>query len=345
MLSENVKEFYKNKDILVTGGIGSIGREIVKELLTCSPRLIRVFDNNESEMFYLNEELEHRENTRFLMGDIRDKERLTRAVKGVDVIFHAAALKHVPICEFDPFEAVMTNVLGTQNIVEAARNEGVDVFLGISTDKVVSPINTMGATKLLAEKLTINGALGDYESKIHYKTKFSCVRFGNVLNSRGSVIPIFKKQIAKGGPLKLTHPNMTRFFMSIEDSVKLVLEAGAKTTGREIFVLKMETLRIKDLAESMIKHLAPAYGHQPSNIAIDIIGKRSGEKMHEQLMSEDESVDAVYDKEYIIIKPPFVSPTFSEEARTAMPTKYCSSMGPYLTKKEIIDKLQNSNSV
>ena len=202
----NLESFYKDKDILVTGGCGSIGSEIVKQLLKYNPRLIRVFDNNESSQFHLHQELEEHENVRYLIGDIRDKGRLKLALRGVDIVFHAAALKHVPLCEYNPYEAVASNVIGTQNLIEAAREQGVHTFIGISTDKVVNPINTMGATKLLAEKLIINGALGDYETKYHYRTKFSCVRFGNVLNSNGSVIPIFKRQIAKGGPVTLTHP-------------------------------------------------------------------------------------------------------------------------------------------
>ncbi len=339
------EEFYRNKDILVTGGCGSIGSEIVKRLLQFQPRLIRVFDNNESAQFHLHQELQEHENIRYLIGDIRDKERLKMAMRGVNIIFHAAALKHVPLCEYNPYEAVASNVIGTQNAVEAAREQGVETFIGISTDKMVNPINTMGATKLLAEKLIINGALGDYETKYHYKTKFSCVRFGNVLNSNGSVIPIFKKQIAKGGPVTITHPDMTRFFMSMEEAVDLVLKAAATTEGREIFILKMQKIKIKDLADVMIQQLAPIHGHDPNAIKTSIIGVRPGEKMHELLMSKEESVSVVRDDDMIVIRPAFISPTFSETNKAMATKTYGSEDGPHLTKEEIAQVLKTSKSV
>lgn len=282
-----MESFYKDKLVLVTGGSGSIGSEIVNKLLKLNPQSIRVLDNNETALFELEEELNSNK-IRTFIGDIRDKDRLVRAFENVDIIFHAAALKHVPLCEYNPFDAVKTNVLGTQNVLDAALDQNVEKVIMISTDKAVNPINVMGATKLLAERLTIsaNYYSGDQRSV------FSCVRFGNVLNSRGSVIPIFRKQIMNGGPVTITHPEMSRFIMHIPDSIDLILKAGYLATGKEIFILKMPAVKIVDLAEVMIKNLAPKYGFDPERITMEFIGKRPGEKMYEELITEEEALYA-----------------------------------------------------
>lgn len=275
--SENI---FKNKDILVTGGCGSIGSEIVKQLLKYDPKRVRVFDNSEHGHFKLNQQIKS-DKIRNLIGDVRDINRVMRAMEGVDIVFHAAALKHVPFCEYNPFEAVSTNVMGTQNLVEAAMNQKVKIFVGISTDKAVNPTCTLGATKLLAEKIITNipGATD---------CKFCCVRFGNVLNSVGSVIPIFQHQIEHGGPLTITSNEMTRFFMGIDDAVNLVLKSAELTTGGEVFILKMDALRIKDLAQVMIEELAPKHGYKPKDIKINYIGVRPGEKIDEILLTPEE---------------------------------------------------------
>ncbi|MHB8163403.1 MAG: UDP-N-acetylglucosamine 4,6-dehydratase family protein [Methanoregula sp.] len=292
------KTFYKNKKILITGGVGSIGSQLVKRLLTLDPAIIRVFDNNETGLFDLEENLNSGK-IRTLIGDIRDKDRLTMAMEGIDIVFHASALKHVPLCEYNPFDAVKTNVLGTQNVLEAALINEVDKVINISTDKAVSPTNVMGATKLLAERLTI--------SANYYRgnkpTVFSSVRFGNVLNSRGSVIPLFNSQIKNSGPVTITDTGMTRFFMDIPAAINLILTAGEIAKGREIFILKMPALRIVDLAEIMIEEFAPKYGFDPHNIAIKIIGKRNGEKLHEDLMAEEE-VERAYERDDMFLIAP-----------------------------------------
>lgn len=272
---------FEGKDILVTGGCGSIGSEIVRQLITKKPTRIRVFDHNEAGQFELGQKL-NSPLLRHLIGDIRDGKRLKRASEGVDMIFHAAALKHVPLCEYNPFEAVDTNVTGSKHVVEAAIFNKVDRVVGISTDKAVNPISTMGATKLLSEKLIINAPIGES------LTRFSCVRFGNVLDTTGSVIPTFRQQIKEGGPVTITSPEMTRFFMSIPQAADLILQAAEKMKGREIFVLKMYGLRIIDLAEVMIEELAPLYGKRPEDIPIEIIGIRPGEKLYEALFTEEE---------------------------------------------------------
>lgn len=279
-----MKNVYENKTILVTGGGGSIGSAIVRKILEYDPKIIRLLDINETRLFNLAHEL-NTDKIRILIGDIRDKERLARAIEDVDIVFHAAALKHVSFCETNPFEAVQTNVLGTKNLLEVATDEEVEKFITISTDKAVNPVSVLGASKLLAERLTVSANL----YKGARKTTFSCVRFGNVLNSQGSVVPIFRSQVEKGGPVKVTDFDMTRFIMSMEDAVNLVLKAAQQSKGGEIFILKMPAVCIKDLAVATINELAPGYGYIPENIKMEVIGRREGEKMFEELMNEDEA--------------------------------------------------------
>lgn len=290
-----MKNFYEGKTMLVTGGAGSIGSALVKKLLEFNPKTIRVLDINETGLFNLKQQLPL-EKTRFLIGDIKNKERLARAVEDVDIIFHAAALKHVPLCESNPFEAVQTNVLGTKNLIEVALDEEVEKFILISTDKAVNPINVLGASKLLAERLTVSANL----YKGDRKTTFSCVRFGNVLDSQGSVLSIFREQVKKAGSITVTDKDMTRFIMSIDKAVELVLMATQISKGGEIFIFKMPALRIKDLAEAMIAEMAPRYGYDPKDIKIEFIGRRGGERMYEELMNEDEA-DIVHETEDMFI--------------------------------------------
>jgi FlaA1/EpsC-like NDP-sugar epimerase len=292
------KSFYKNKRILVTGGVGSIGRELVKKILNYDPFIVRVFDNNETGLFDLENELNSNK-IRPLIGDIRDKERLLMAFDGIDIVFHASALKHVPLCESNPFDAVKTNVIGTQNVLDAALSREVEKVINISTDKAVSPTNVMGATKLLAERLTISA---NYYRGTK-RTVFSSVRFGNVLNSRGSVIPLFKNQIQKGGPVTVTDKNMTRFFMDIPSAVELIIKVGRICQGREIFILKMSAMNITDLAYAMIDEYAPKSGFKPEDVKIKIIGKRGGEKLFEELMTKEEAAYAYENDEMFIILP------------------------------------------
>jgi len=283
-MSSKNEEFFKDKKILVTGGAGSIGSEILKNLLKFGAKTVRSIDINENGQFELKHELESTGNASFFIGDIRDRGRMLMAVEDIDIIFHAAALKQVPLCEYNPFEAVKTNVFGTQNLIEAALQAGVKKMVTISTDKAVNPVNVMGATKLLAERLTISA--NSYKGK--KKTVFSCVRFGNVLDSNGSIIPLLKKQIKAGGPVTITDNGMTRFVMSIPKAIGLVLEATREAQGGDIFVLKMPIVRIKDLAEVMIEELAPKYGFKQDEIERKIIGRRYGEKLFEELMTSDE---------------------------------------------------------
>lgn len=325
---------FQNKNILVTGGTGSIGREIVRKVLQYKPNVMRIFNNDEAELFNLEQELENYPNVRFLVGDVRDKERLQRAVEGIDFVFHAAALKHVPLCEYNPFEAVKTNVLGTQNLIEAAMEQEVEKLITISTDKAVNPVNVMGATKLLAERLTI--------SANHYKgarkTAFSCVRFGNVLDSRGSVVPLFREQIRRHGPVTITDPDMTRFVMTIPRAVDLALKAAEIARGGEIFIFKMRALHIRDLAEVMIEELAPHYGYAPESIRIEISGKRAGEKLYEELLTEDEALNVSETGDMFV-----VTAAKNQGRRSLSPKKYRSDKDAvFLTKQEIRGMLKDS---
>jgi FlaA1/EpsC-like NDP-sugar epimerase len=327
---------FRGKNVLVTGGSGSIGSEIVKKVLQCEPKVVRVLSNDENCLFNLEQELQGYSNLRFLVGDVRDKERLQRAVENIDFVFHAAALKHVPLCEYNPFEAVKTNALGTQNVIEAAMEEEVEKLITISTDKAVNPVNVMGATKLLAERLTISA---NYYKGLR-KTAFSCVRFGNVLDSRGSVIPSFREQIRKGGPVTLTDSDMTRFVMTIPKAVDLVLKAAEIARGGEIFIFKMRALRISDLAEAMINGLALQCGYNPESIKVQISGKRAGEKIYEELLTADEAINASETEDMFIITPA----AKNQESKRISAKEYRSDQdGILLAKEEIKEILRESS--
>lgn len=294
----SVSDFFNGKKILVTGGAGSIGSVIVKHLLRLNPKVVRILDNNEYGLYKMKNEVSS-PNVRFLLGDVRDKERVERAVEGIDIVFHAAALKHVPLCEYNPFEALKTNAIGTQNIIDSALGADVEKVINISTDKAVHPTNVMGATKLVSERLI--SSANYYKGK--RRTTLSSVRFGNVLDSSGSVIPLFKNQIKKGGPLTLTDTKMTRFMMSKDQAVDLILKAALNCMGGEIFILKMGSIRIVDLAEATIDVFAPRYGFRSGDIKTGVNGIREGEKIHEELMTEDESKRALETDEMFIILP------------------------------------------
>lgn len=281
---QDVREAFRGKTILVTGGCGSIGSALVKQLLRLEPARVRIFDNSEGQLFELQQMLATKYDTvRFLLGDVRDERRLELAAEGADILIHTAAYKHVALCEYNPHEAVQTNVIGTQHVIQAALRKGVERAILISTDKAVNPVNTLGATKLLSEKLFLNAAVGGGA------TRFSCVRFGNVLNSSGSVVRVFREQILRGSEVTLTSPEMTRFIMSSSEVTELVLRACQLMEGREVFLLKMRSMRVAELAEVMIEELAPLAGKDPTGIRIREIGIRPGEKLHEELISAAEA--------------------------------------------------------
>ncbi|WP_422658573.1 UDP-N-acetylglucosamine 4,6-dehydratase family protein [Paenibacillus sp. EC2-1] len=328
---------FTNKVVLVTGGTGSIGSEIVRNILTYNPKALRIFSRDESKQFNLQQELKEFDNVRYLIGDIRDKQRLSYAMEGVDYIFHAAALKHVPSCEYNPMEAVKTNVIGVQNLIEAALENNVEKVIAISTDKVVNPTNTMGATKLLSERLISAASL----YKGSKRTVFSCVRFGNVMGSRGSVIPLFREQILKGQPVTVTHKDMTRFMMSIPQAAQLVIDAAHYSQGGEVFVLKMPILKITDLAECMIELFQEASGHKYAG-KITETGVRPGEKMYEELMTLEESERALENERMYLIPSSFISKEPHYDGFKKAPHQEYSSMtAPRIYEAEIRQLLQN----
>jgi len=314
-MEKALENIFKNKKILVTGGTGCIGSEIVRSVLKYKPQVVRIFSNDENATFHMINDADDAEvkmmheivDRRFLIGDIRDKDRILLAMEDIDIVYHAAALKHVPLCEYNPFEAIKTNVLGTKNVIEAALASGVHQVISISTDKAVNPVNTMGATKLLAEKLIIDAN----EGKGAKPTIFSSVRFGNVSFSRGSVIPLFEEQIRQKKPITITNPEMTRFMMLISGAIELVFKATLLAKGGEVFILKMPVVRLGDLVDVIIETYAEKYHYKKESIAKRVIGLRSGEKMYEELMTESESAVAFETDDMLIIPPQLEMPNIS----------------------------------
>lgn len=330
------------KQILVTGGCGSIGSHLVDEILTEDPAVIRVLDSNEEGLFKLQKQLGEDTPVRYLLGDIRDQNRLELAMENIDVVFHAAALKHVTINEYNPFETVQTNVEGTQNLIQAALEEEVESFVAVSTDKASNPTSVMGATKLLSERLVI--AANTYKG--NRETQFGCVRFGNVLASSGSVVPIFLEQIRDGGPVTVTDPKMTRFIMPISEAAGLILDAHDRMTSGEVFVLKMPVFRVGTLAKMMIEEYAPTMGYDPENIEIEIIGRRPGERVHEKLISEDESHQARELEDMFVILPQIDAAGYDAVNYTdakKINGEYTSADEELLTKGELATLIESTS--
>ncbi len=309
--------FFKGKRVLVTGGTGTVGLAIVRRLLEREgAAVVRVFSRDESKQFEVAHQLESfgseraverkrrgsAPRLRFLIGDVRDRRRLSRALDGVDYVFHTAALKHVPSCEYNPAEAVKTNILGIQNLVEAALERGVKRVVNLSTDKAANPNNTMGASKLMGEKIIISGNYLQASAR----TVFSSVRFGNVLGSRGSVLPLFREQIAAGGPVTVTDPEMTRFVMAIDEAVDLCFDAMTAASGGEVFVRKMSATLLGTLVKALIAEYAPVTGRQASKIGMKVIGARPGETLHEQIVTDEESPRTIETRSDYIIKPTYM---------------------------------------
>ena len=290
------------KRILVTGACGTVGRELIRQLLEAfQVKELVGLDNNESELFSIEQEFADYDQASFFLADMRDRDRLCDKMNGIDMVFHTAAFKHVLLCERSPFEAVQTNIHGVQNVINAAIENEVERVLFTSSDKAVNPTNVMGTSKLMGERL-ITAANSNLRTA---GPVFTSTRFGNVLGSRGSVIPIFLDQIRRGGPVTVTDPEMTRFIMSIEEAVHLILNAGELSRGGEVFVTKMPAIRIGDLAEVMIQELAPVYGHRPEDIDIQIIGHKAGEKMYEELMNIEETRRSWELERYFVVLPAF----------------------------------------
>lgn len=279
-------EIIKGKVILVTGGTGSFGKRFIKKILTMGVKKVIVFSRDELKQYEMKQDFQD-ERIRFFIGDVRDKERLYRAFDGVDIVIHAAAMKHVDACEYNPFEAIKTNIHGAQNIIEAAIDRGVEKVIALSTDKACSPVNLYGATKLASDKLFVaaNAYVGEK------KTRFAVVRYGNVVGSRGSVVPFFKK-IKDSGIVPVTDERMTRFWITLEQGVQFVLDSLERMFGGEIFVPKIPSMKVIDLA----KAIAP-------ECKIEIIGIRPGEKLHEAMIMEDDARHTLEYDTYYVIQP------------------------------------------
>jgi UDP-N-acetylglucosamine 4,6-dehydratase len=339
-------KMFKNKNILITGGTGSIGQEILCELLKYEPKIVRILDIDETKQFELLQEYGDYKNVRFLLGNIRDKVRLYRAIEDIDIVFHTAALKHVLACEYNPFEAVKTNVIGIQNLIDVAMDLEVEKVIFTSSDKAVNPPNVMGATKLLGERLITSANY--YKGR--RKTIFSSVRFGNVLGSRGSIIPLFKEQIKKGGPVTITDKEMTRFVMPMRDAINLLFKATELAQGGEVFIFKMDAVKITDFAEVMIEELASNYGYSPDEIRMELIGNKPGEKLYEELMTEDEARRALETEEMFIMPPEIkelvhINKTIYPSVSEAEVKAYTSRDEKHLSKAEIREILYKENLI
>jgi len=282
---------WSEKTILLTGGTGSFGNRFVEIMLKkYKPKTIRIFSRDELKQWEMDKKFSGEDRLRFFIGDIRDKSRVERAMHGVDIVVHAAALKHVPVCEYNPFEAVKTNILGAQNIIESAINHNVEKVLALSTDKAVNPVNLYGATKMCMEKLFVSA--NSYVGSMR-KTKMSCVRYGNVVGSRGSVVPLFRQQ-KSSGTITITDDRMTRFWITLQQGVDLVIKALDDMHGGEVFIPKIPSMNMTDLA----KAIAP-------ECKINIIGIRPGEKLHECLLTEDEARHTREFDDCFVVEPEF----------------------------------------
>lgn len=277
--------YYTGKKILIIGGTGTIGQGLVNELLEQEPEVIRIFSRDEYKQFIMENHINNKKKLRFLIGDVRDCERIERAMNDIDVVFNLAAMKHVPACEYNPSEAIKTNITGMENVIKAAIDNNVERVIFTSSDKAINPSNSYGATKLLAEKLVQAANF----SKGNVETKFVAVRFGNVMGSRGSVIPLFKDQIERNRKITVTDPEMTRFMMTLSQAVKLIMVAGEKTLGGEVFILKMPVIRLYDLAEVVVEEVCSKLDIEKEEVDLQTIGLRAGERRFEELMTKEES--------------------------------------------------------
>jgi len=316
--------FFSGAEVLVTGGTGSFGQAFVRKLIeTDSPSRIVVFSRDELKQSEMKAALDNPPSVRFFIGDVRDLRRLTRAMRGIDYVVHAAALKQVDTAEYNPFEYVATNIGGSQNVVDASIDSGVKKVVALSTDKASSPINLYGATKLVADKVfqSANNYAGRQD------TRFSVVRYGNVMGSRGSVVPYFKALAEKGHPLPITDPRMTRFWISLDQAVDFVTSSFSMMGGGEIFVPKIPSMKITDLADAIFPGC--------DTVASEI---RPGEKLHEEMISEDDSRRTIELEDRYVILPTIPNWTYTGPSGTEVPDGFgyrSDTNSDWLTKEEL----------
>jgi len=330
---------FKDKTILITGGTGSLGVALTKRLLSLDVKQIRIFSRNEFKQISMESEIQDNR-LRFLIGDVRDQKRLNRAIEDVDIVFHAAAMKHVPKVEYNPFEAIKTNVEGSQNVIEACLENNVERGICIGTDKAVSPLNTYGATKLLMEKLFVNAK--QYSNPKKHPTKFIAVRYGNVFGSSGSVIPKFIQQLKNKEKLTITDEKMTRFSITMDQALDFILKATELGNGTEIFIPKLKSYDL----------------NQVKNILFDIfektdskiIGIRPGEKLHETLINIDEMRSAwLHDDVYMILKDElsnnYIQETYPRISKLDISNSYSSDNSEKLSDDELKKTILDSNMI
>ena len=334
-----MRDNFKNKSILITGACGSVGSELVNQLITKKYEIaeLTAIDNNESELFFLEQKYLRDRRVKVTLADIIDKDVLIKKFEGIDIVFHCAALKHVVMCERSPEIAINTNVLGVKNVIAACETNNIETLIFTSSDKAVNPTNVMGTSKLMGERLITAANSASRKSDAIYAS----TRFGNVLGSNGSVLPIFYSQILSSKPLTITDTEMTRFIMSINQAVELVLNSAFMAKGGEVFVTKMPVVRIVDLAEALVAELFDAGIISKSSVPMDLIGTKPGEKLYEELMSDEEMRRSVELKDYFSVLPAFrgmyreTKYDYSDIVSTSVHDPYNSSRQPVLSIKDI----------
>jgi len=344
---DEIDDFFRDRRVMVTGACGTVGRALLTRLEQSPAQRVIGLDHAESAVFELGRRFDDaRVSVR--LGDVGQREPLIERFRGVDVVLHTAAYKHVTTCEASPRDAVSTNVGGTQNVIDAARQAGVGHVLFTSSDKAVNPTSVMGTSKLLSERLIVAAAAQSGDTG----PVFACTRFGNVLGSSGSVVPVFARQIARGGPVTLTDPAMNRFVMTGHEAVELVLDSVRRSQGGEIFVTKMRALEIPDLARALIGELAPAFGHDPQTLAIETVGARPGEKLFEELVGPEESRRLIELAGFFVILPALsasdaarLADAYGLEGGSAGIGDYRSDTAPAMAPDAIRDYLRDSGLV
>ena len=324
---------FDGKKILITGGTGSLGKALTTKLLETNVETIRIFSRDEWKQVKMQSEFND-DRLRYFIGDVRDKERLSRALKDVNIVIHAAALKQMPVAEYNPFEAVKTNIIGTQNIIETCLDNNVETVLGIGTDKAVAPVNTYGATKFLMERLLVSANFYKGDQEI----KFLCVRYGNVLGSRGSVVPIFLNQIKTGKKITVTDPNMTRFNITMNEALELILRVLKNGKGGEVFVPKIKAYKVGDMKDAIIDL-------SNSSVETEIISIRPGEKIHESLISNDELRNVFESSDDYVIIDQNLYNQYDNLIKTTLKSQYSSDKVTLLTKEELKEILLKENLI